>query len=72
MSKALGIRGIRPMASVLNRAIGKKGTKDVILVDQHGNVVDNPNQRAVDQAQHDKSIAKSYRDYKGASAVGRA
>lgn len=43
MSKALGIRGIRPMASVLNRAIGKKGTKDVILVDQHGNVVQNPN-----------------------------
>jgi hypothetical protein len=43
MSKALGIRGIRPMASVLNRAIGKKGTKDVILVDQFGNVVKNPN-----------------------------
>lgn len=43
LSKALGIRGIRPMASVLNRAIGKKGTKDVILVDVNGNVVDNPN-----------------------------
>jgi hypothetical protein len=43
MSKTLGIRGIRPMASVLNRAIGKKGTKDVILVDVNGNVVDNPN-----------------------------
>jgi hypothetical protein len=43
MSSALGIRGIRPMASVLNRAIGKKGTKDVILVDVNGNVVDNPN-----------------------------
>ena len=45
MSSALGIRGIRPMASVLNRAIGKKGTKDVILVDQFGNVVENPNLR---------------------------
>jgi hypothetical protein len=43
MSSALGIRGIRPLASVLNRAIGKKGTKDVILVDVNGNVVDNPN-----------------------------
>jgi hypothetical protein len=43
MSNALGIRGIRPMASVLNRAIGKKGTKDVILVDVNGNVVPNPN-----------------------------
>jgi hypothetical protein len=43
MSSTLGIRGIRPMASVLNRAIGKKGTKDVILVDVNGNVVDNPN-----------------------------
>lgn len=43
MSSTLGIRGIRPMASVLNRAIGKKGTKDVILVDVNGNVVPNPN-----------------------------
>jgi len=43
LSKSLGIRGIRPMASVLNRAIGKKGTRDVILVDVNGNVVPNPN-----------------------------
>jgi hypothetical protein len=43
LSKSLGIRGIRPMASVLNRAIGKKGTRDVILVDVNGNVVQNPN-----------------------------
>lgn len=43
LSKSLGIRGIRPMASVLNRAIGKKGTRDVILVDVNGNVVENPN-----------------------------
>lgn len=43
LSKSLGIRGIRPMASVLNRAIGKKGTRDVVLVDVNGNVVPNPN-----------------------------
>jgi hypothetical protein len=39
LSKALGIRGIRPMASVLTRAIGRQGTKDVILVDKDGNVL---------------------------------
>jgi hypothetical protein len=43
LSKALGIRGLRPMASVLTRAIGRRGTKDVILVDVNGNVVANPN-----------------------------
>lgn len=39
LSKALGIRGIRPMASVLTRAIGRSGQKDVILVDKDGNVL---------------------------------
>ncbi len=39
LSKSLGIRGIRPMASVLTRAIGRKGDKDVILVDKDGNVI---------------------------------
>lgn len=39
LSKALGIRGIRPMASVLTRAIGRRGDKDVILVDKDGKVV---------------------------------
>jgi hypothetical protein len=39
LSKTLGIRGIRPMASVLTRAIGTKGTKDVILVDKDGTVI---------------------------------
>lgn len=42
LSKALGIRGIRPMASVLTRAIGRRGDKDVILVDKNGNVVERP------------------------------
>ena len=69
---SLGVAGIRPLGVTLTRGIGKKGNKDVILVDQHGNVIDNPNQQAVDQAQHDKSIAKSSRDYLGARAVGRA
>lgn len=40
---ALGIAGIRPLGVTLTRGIGKKGTKDVILVDQFGNVVKNPN-----------------------------
>jgi hypothetical protein len=40
LSKSLGIRGIRPMASVLTRAIGRRGDKDVILVDKNGNVVE--------------------------------
>jgi hypothetical protein len=39
----VGIPGIRVLGSVLTRALGKKGMKDVILVDQHGNVVKNKN-----------------------------
>jgi hypothetical protein len=39
LSKSLGIRGIRPMASVLTRAIGRSGQKDVILVDKDGKVL---------------------------------
>ena len=42
LSRALGIRGLRPMASILSRAIGRKGDKDVILVDKDGNVVERP------------------------------
>ena len=42
LSKALGIRGLRPMASVLTRAIGRRGDKDVVLVDKNGNVVERP------------------------------
>jgi hypothetical protein len=40
---SLGVAGIRPLGVTLTRGIGKKGTKDVVLVDQHGNVIDNPN-----------------------------
>ena len=39
-STALGIPGIRVMGATLTRGIGKKGTKDVILVDKNGNVVE--------------------------------
>jgi hypothetical protein len=42
-SASLGIAGIRPLGVTLTRGIGKKGTKDVILVDVNGNVVRNPN-----------------------------
>ena len=40
---SLGIAGLRPLGVTLARGIGKKGTKDVILVDQYGEVVKNPN-----------------------------
>jgi hypothetical protein len=40
---SLGIAGIRPLGVTLTRGIGKTGKKDVVLVDQHGNVVKNPN-----------------------------
>jgi len=39
-STALGIPGIRVMGATLTRGIGKKGTKDVILVDKDGNVLE--------------------------------
>jgi hypothetical protein len=42
-SAALGIAGVRPLGVTLTRGIGRKGTKDVVLVDVEGNVVDNPN-----------------------------
>lgn len=35
--------GLRTMGVTLTRGIGARGTKDVILVDQYGNVVENPN-----------------------------
>jgi hypothetical protein len=49
LSKSLGIRGLRPMASVLTRAIGRRGDKDVILVDKDGNVVERPAAQSVNQ-----------------------
>ena len=41
-STALGLAGIRIMGVTLTRGICKKGTKDVILVDKDGNVVERP------------------------------
>jgi hypothetical protein len=37
------IPGLRSFAAVLTRGIGKRGTKDVVLVNQFGNVIENPN-----------------------------
>lgn len=42
-SASLGIAGLRPLGVTLERGIGRKGTKDVVLVDKNGNVVENPN-----------------------------
>jgi hypothetical protein len=47
-STALGIPGIRVMGATLTRGIGKKGTKDVILVDKNGNVLDRSQSGAVE------------------------
>jgi len=47
-STALGIPGIRVMGATLTRGIGKKGTKDVILVDKDGNVVERKKADEVD------------------------
>lgn len=38
-SESLGLAGLRPLGVTLTRGIGAKGTKDVILVDKNGNVV---------------------------------
>lgn len=47
-STALGIPGVRVMGATLTRGIGKKGTKDVILVDKDGNVVERKKADEVD------------------------
>ena len=47
-STALGIPGIRVMGATLTRGIGKKGTKDVILVDKDGDVVERKKADEVD------------------------
>lgn len=52
-SKTLGLAGIRIMGVTLSRGIGKSGTKDVILVDQNGNVVE----RSLGDLEEPKSAA---------------
>jgi len=37
--KAIGYRGLRPQALTLKRALGTRGTKDVVLVDKNGNLL---------------------------------
>jgi hypothetical protein len=41
-SASLGIPGIRPLGVTLTRALGAKKTKDVIMVDVDGNVIEKP------------------------------
>jgi len=50
--------GLRTLGVTLTRGIGAQGTKDVVLVDRHGNVIENPNQAAVDAAQQ-KALARA-------------
>lgn len=49
-SASLGIAGVRPLGVTLTRGIGRQGTKDVILVDVNGNVVENPNLKKSDMS----------------------
>jgi hypothetical protein len=57
-SASLGIAGIRPLGVTLTRGIGKKGTKDVVLVDVEGNVVDNPNLKKQIMGKEPESAAR--------------
>lgn len=67
-SASMGIAGIRPLGVTLTRGIGKKGTKDVILVDQEGNVVEKSTKK-----QDDIKPEKEKKPEKGSKeAVGRA
>jgi len=54
--------GLRTLGVTLTRGIGTQGTKDVVLVDRNGNVIENPNQAAVDAAKQkasDRAAAKA-------------
>jgi hypothetical protein len=82
-SASLGIAGVRPLGVTLTRGIGRKGTKDVILVDVDGNVIDNPNLKKqimgtepesdakVDADELDKAAAKTKFTGPGATAASR-
>lgn len=49
--------GLRTLGVTLTRGIGTKGTKDVILVDRNGKVVDNPNKNVKPKVQKsEKSV----------------
>ncbi len=82
-SASLGIAGVRPLGVTLTRGIGRKGTKDVVLVDVDGNVIDNPNLKKqimgtepesdakVDADELDKATAKTKFTGPGATAASR-
>lgn len=52
-STSLGLPGIRIMGVTLTRGIGKAGTKDVILVDKDGNVVE---RKSADEVEPDAEL----------------
>lgn len=70
-SASMGIAGIRPLGVTLTRGIGRKGTKDVILVDQHGNVVENPNIKNQEQSDIEDEEPKKKPKAGSKEAVGR-
>ena len=82
-SASLGIAGVRPLGVTLTRGIGRQGTKDVILVDVDGNVIDNPNLKKqimgtgpesdarVDADELDKAATKTKFIGPGATAASR-
>jgi len=70
-SASMGIAGIRPLGVTLTRGIGRKGTKDVILVDKNGNVVENPNTKNQEQSDIEDEEPKKKPKAGSKEAVGR-
>lgn len=70
-SETLGIPGIRPLGVTLTRGIGSKGTKDVILVDKNGNVVDNPNIKKKNKSDIEDEEPKKKPKAGSKEAIGR-
>lgn len=67
--------GLRTLGATLVRGIGRKGDKDVILVDVNGNVIENPNKvkQEPKQAPEKKSVlAKKPEIDRGSEAATRA
>lgn len=63
--------GLRTLGVTLARGIGKKGTKDVILVDKNGNVVENPNTKNQEQSDIEDEEPKKKPKAGSKEAVGR-
>lgn len=63
--------GLRTLGVTLARGIGKKGTKDVILVDKNGNVVENPNIKKQEQSDMEDEEPKKKPKAGSKEAIGR-